>query len=66
VACGRYDGFWELNLFPWDTAAGLIMVREAGGRVTRFDGSPYTPYEKNILATNGVFHNEVIGVLKGL
>lgn len=65
VACGRYDGFWELNLFPWDTAAGLIMVQEAGGTVTRFDGSPYTPYEKDILATNALFHDEMIGVLKG-
>src|ERR1022692_823986 len=41
VACGRYDGFWEFNLNPWDTAAGALLVQEAGGRATRFDGSPF-------------------------
>ena len=43
VACGRYDGFWEFNLNPWDTAAGVLLVQEAGGIVTRFDGSPLSP-----------------------
>src|SRR6202042_1911214 len=41
VACGRFDGFWEFNLNPWDTAAGVLIVEEAGGRVSRFDGSPF-------------------------
>lgn len=63
VACGRYDGFWELNLFPWDTAAGLIIAEESGARVTRFDGSPYTVYEKDILVSNGLVHDEMIRVL---
>ena len=43
VACGRYDGFWEFNLNPWDTAAGVLLVQEAGGRVTRFDGISVSP-----------------------
>lgn len=63
VACGRYDGFWELNLYPWDTAAGLIMITEAGGSVSRFDGSAYTVYEKDILATNGKIHEEAVATL---
>jgi len=56
VACGRFDGFWELNLHPWDSAAGMLIVEEAGGKVTRFDGKPYTPYHKDILATNKRIH----------
>jgi len=63
VACGRFDGFWEMNLHPWDSAAGLLIVREASGRVTKFDGSNYTPYDKDILATNGFIHNEMIKAL---
>lgn len=64
VACGRYDGFWELCLFPWDTAAGIVIATEAGGRVSRFDGSDFTVYEKDILVTNGRIHDEVSRVLK--
>lgn len=63
VACGRYDGFWELNLFPWDMAAGQIILTEAGGVVTRFDGSPFTVYEKDMLATNKFIHDEMKDVL---
>lgn len=63
VAAGRYDGFWELNLFPWDMAAGLLMVTEAGGNVTRFDGTPFTIYDKEILATNGLLHDEMVAIL---
>lgn len=63
VACGRYDGFFELNLFPWDMAAGLLFVLEAGGSVTRFDGSPFTIYDKDILATNGTIHDEMVSIL---
>ena len=58
VACGRYDGFWELNLFPWDMAAGLVILEEAGGRVTRFDGTAFSVYDKEILASNGKIHAE--------
>lgn len=60
VACGRFDGYWELDLHPWDSAAGVIIVREAGGDVTRFDGTAFTPYNKNILATNGMIHRQMV------
>jgi myo-inositol-1(or 4)-monophosphatase len=64
VACGRFDGFWEMDLHPWDSAAGMLIVEEAGGKVTRFDSSPYSPYDKNILATNGHIHNKMSSFLK--
>ncbi len=60
VACGRYDGFWEFNLNPWDTAAGALLVREAGGVVTRFDGSPFRLDSREVLASNGLIHQELI------
>lgn len=63
VACGRYDGFWELNLFPWDTAAGLIIALEAGAKVSRFNGKSYTIYEKDILLSNDKIHKELLAVL---
>lgn len=64
VACGRYDGFWELNLFPWDVAAGYLMVQEAGGAVADFSGKPFSVYAKEILATNGKIHQQMISVLR--
>ena len=60
VAAGRYDGFWEFNLNPWDTAAGVLIVREAGGKVTRFDGTPFRLDSREVLATNGLIQDEVI------
>jgi myo-inositol-1(or 4)-monophosphatase len=60
VACGRYDGFWEFNLNPWDTAAGVLLVQEAGGVVTRFDGEPFRLDSREVLASNGVLHQELI------
>jgi len=60
VAAGRYDGFWEFHLNPWDTAAGVLIVQEAGGTVTRFDGSPFRLDSREVLATNGVIHEEVM------
>ena len=60
VACGRYDGFWEFNLNPWDTAAGVLLVREAGGVVTRFDGSPFLLNSREVLASNGIIHQELM------
>jgi myo-inositol-1(or 4)-monophosphatase len=60
VACGRYDGFWEFNLNPWDTAAGALLVQEAGGLVTRFDGSPFRLDSREVLASNGVIHQELL------
>ena len=64
VACGRFDGFWELDLHPWDNAAGSLIVREARGCVTRFDGSNYTHYDKEILATNTLIHHHMVKVLR--
>jgi myo-inositol-1(or 4)-monophosphatase len=59
VAAGRFDGFWEFNLSPWDTAAGYIIVKEAGGKVTDFDGNEFSCYQKQILATNGILHDNL-------
>ncbi len=56
VASGRFDGFWEFNLNPWDTAAGVLIVEEAGGTVTRFDGSPFLLDSRETLASNGLVH----------
>jgi len=66
VAAGRFDGFWEWKLQPWDTAAGCIIVEEAGGRVSDFDGGEYDPWLPRILATNGRVHGEAVEVLGGL
>ena len=52
--------FWEFNLNPWDTAAGVLLVREAGGTVTRFDGSPFLLNSKEVLASNGIIHQELM------
>ena len=60
VASGRYDGFWEFNLNPWDTAAGVLLVQEAGGQVTRFDGAPFRLDSREVLASNGLIHAELI------
>ncbi|MFA5812010.1 MAG: inositol monophosphatase family protein [bacterium] len=63
TACGRIDGFWELFLKPWDIAAGVLLIREAGGRVTSFDGGPIDIYGTQILASNGLIHGEMMRVL---
>ncbi len=60
VACGRFDGFWEFNLNPWDTAAGVLIVEEAGGKVTRFDGSPFRLDSREVLASNGLIHEALM------
>lgn len=59
VAAGRFDGFWEFGLKPWDTAAGLLLVEEAGGQVSDFAGGSYKPGDRVILATNGLIHEEM-------
>jgi myo-inositol-1(or 4)-monophosphatase len=59
VACGRFDGFWEFGLKSWDTAAGMLLVREAGGMVTDFRGRPYNLGDYEILASNGHIHTEM-------
>src|SRR5271154_1562401 len=56
VACGRYDGFWEFNLNPWDTAAGVLIVQEAGGTVTDFKGGPFQLHSRETMASNGLVH----------
>lgn len=63
VAAGRFDGFWELMLKPWDDAAGILMITEAGGRVTDLKGGPYSIYSDEILATNGLIHEELADIL---
>ena len=63
VACGRFDGFWELSLSPWDTAAGALIVTEAGGRVTSFSGGPFSNYEPEVVASNGLIHDRMLEVL---
>jgi myo-inositol-1(or 4)-monophosphatase len=64
VACGRFDGFWEYNLSSWDVAAGYLIVQEAGGIITNFDGEPYSVFDKQTLATNGHIHNEMLRLIK--
>lgn len=63
VACGRFDGFWEGGLNPWDMAAGILLIEEAGGRVSSFNGSQYDIYNPPIVASNGLIHDVMIGVL---
>ncbi len=65
LACGRIDGFWELNLRPWDTAAARLIVEEAGGRVTRLSGSAYSISDKDILASNSHIHRQMQAILTG-
>ena len=64
VACGRLDGFWELKLAPWDLAAGVLLVEEAGGKVTSLTGGPFDMHSGHVLATNGLIHKEVMAALK--
>jgi myo-inositol-1(or 4)-monophosphatase len=59
IACGRLDGFWEFNLNPWDTAAGILLITEAGGRVTGFEGRPFRLDSRETLASNGLIHDEL-------
>jgi myo-inositol-1(or 4)-monophosphatase len=65
VACGRFDGFYEHKLQAWDSAAGFLMVEEAGGRVTDLNGGPYSPYQPGIIASNGIIHEELAEWVKG-
>lgn len=66
VACGRLDGYWEFNLNPWDTSAGYLLVEEAGGTLTHFDGSPFTLDSREVLATNGLIFGEMKAMFKTL
>jgi myo-inositol-1(or 4)-monophosphatase len=60
VACRRFDGFWEFNLNAWDTTAGLLIVEEAGGRVSGFEGQPLEITDRNVLASNGLIHDAMV------
>lgn len=62
VAMGRFDSFWEFGLNPWDTAAGVVLVEEAGGQITDLQGQPYVLGGPSILASNGLIHNEMVRV----
>ncbi|MGB7435175.1 MAG: inositol monophosphatase family protein [Candidatus Acidiferrum sp.] len=62
VAVGRFDGFWEFGLNPWDVAAGVVLVEEAGGKISDMQGQPYTLGGPSILATNGLIHEEMVRV----
>ncbi len=64
TACGRFDGFWEYNLNAWDTAAGFLILKEAGGLVTDFLGKEYSVYNKEILATNGLLHEDMLKIIQ--
>lgn len=63
VACGRFDGMWEEGLNPWDMAAGILLIEEAGGQVSRYDGSKFSIYSPPMLATNGLIHGQMQQVL---
>jgi myo-inositol-1(or 4)-monophosphatase len=63
VACGRAEGFWEVNLHPWDISAGILIITEAGGTVTDFEREPVNAYTPNIVASNGRIHSEILRVL---
>ena len=60
LACGTVDGFWELDLHPWDTAAGIVIVKEAGGRITKMNGGKYSIHGDQILASNGLIHSKML------
>jgi myo-inositol-1(or 4)-monophosphatase len=64
TACGRFDGFWEYNLNAWDVAAGYLILTEAGGVVTDFNGGKYSVYNKEILATNGKIHSNILDIIR--
>lgn len=66
VACGRFDGFWEFRLHSWDTAAGMLLILEAGGKVTDLDGQPYEPGGPHILTSNGLIHGEMQALAKSI
>jgi myo-inositol-1(or 4)-monophosphatase len=65
VACGRFDGFYEHKLQAWDSAAGFIIVEEAGGKVTDLKGDVYCPYQPGIIASNGILHEELLMHISG-
>jgi myo-inositol-1(or 4)-monophosphatase len=66
VAAGRFDGFWEVKLQPWDMAAGALIVEEAGGRVTDYANTPVDMFKGQIVASNGLVHDAILeGIARG-
>jgi myo-inositol-1(or 4)-monophosphatase len=66
VACGRLEAFWEFNLNPWDTAAGILLVEEAAGRLSDFAGGPFQLNSREVLASNGLIHDELVALFKDM
>ncbi len=66
VACGRLEAFWEFNLNPWDTAAGVLLVEESGGRLSDFAGAPFQLNSREVLASNGLIHDELVALFKDM
>ena len=66
VGCGRFDAFWEFKLNPWDTDAGILLVEEAGGRVTDFSGGQFRLDSREVLASNGLIHEELVGLFSDM
>lgn len=66
VAAGRFDGFWEQKLFPWDVAAGSLLITEAGGKLSNFKDKKFNIYDTEIVASNGIIHHQMIETLKSL
>ena len=64
TAVGRFDGYWEMKLKPWDTAAGILILTEAGGKVTDYKGGKYSIYDRELLSSNGHIHDQMIDILK--
>jgi myo-inositol-1(or 4)-monophosphatase len=64
VACGRFDGYWEKKLSPWDQAAGMVILQEAGGTITDFKGKSFSIYGNEVLATNGLIHEQMMNILR--
>ena len=65
TAAGRFDGFWEQKLFPWDVAAGGLLVTEAGGKLSNFKGENFSIYDNEIVASNGIIHDQMVKALSG-
>jgi myo-inositol-1(or 4)-monophosphatase len=63
VACGRFEGFWEINLNSWDVAAGILIVREAGGKCTNYDGIISNVNDRQIIASNGLIHSNIMSAI---
>lgn len=64
VACGRADAYYEEGIFAWDVAAGAIIIKEAGGKITDFSNNPFSPYAKQFIASNGLIHDRLVDLLR--